>query len=516
MNEILQSLLIVIAPMNILFILIGVFIGIVFGAIPGLTGGVAIVILLPMTFSMDPMSGILLLLGIYNGSTYGGSISAILIGTPGTAGGAATVVDGFSMAKRGLPNKALNAALYASTFGGLVGSLLLLFAAPLISDAAIKLGPPEYFAIALLGLAIVAGVGGKNPFTGFICAGLGLLCSSFGMSSLSGTARFTFDSVAMLKGFGTLPMLLGIFALTLIMKGISSDGHSQHKEEHVKVDSTNKADVLTVSEFMKTSKVLVKSSIIGSLIGAIPGAGVVIASFLSYTEAKRSSKHPEKFGTGVLEGIIAPETANNAVCATSFVPLLTLGIPGSVVAAILLGALTMQGIIPGPLMIAKQGIYFYGIIFGFIIIQFFMLLEGKVLLNVFKKVVDVPTQILMPMLMVFCLIGSFAAQNRLFDVGVLVIVGFVYYWLQKFGASGPPFVLGFILGPIVEFHLDGAIVMGGGSWMIFITRPVCLVFLIFSILIFIVMYRQNRKIEETRKTMKPIIDGSQTGSTKQV
>ena len=492
----LQVLLLVLQPINLLFMVIGVFIGIVFGAIPGLSGGIAIIVMLPLTFTMDPMCGILMLLGIYNGGTYGGSITSILLGTPGTTGNAATVADGFGLAKKGYPSRALSMALIASVIGGIFGSIVLLFLAPIISEFAIKLGPPEYFAIALLGLAIVAGVGGNNIFTGFSCAALGMLCSTVGMSSLAGSPRYTFGSTKMLKGLGTLPTLLGIFALTLMLKSILNV--KKGGENKVLIES-KPDDKLTFSILKSCSKTIAKSSLIGTVIGAIPGAGVVIASFLGYSEAKRASKHPESFGEGAIEGIAAPEAANNAVCASSFVPLLTLGIPGSVVAAILLGALTMHGITPGPLMISNQPEYFYGIIFGFLVIQIIMYLEGKYLLKIFRNVSKIPTVLLMPILLIFCSVGCFSFQNRVFDIGIFFIMGYIYYWLQKLGASGPPFVLGFILGSIVEFNLDGSIVMGGGSPLIFITRPVCLIFIILSVLLFMLMYKQNKKAEEFSK-----------------
>ncbi len=493
MHVLLDSLLFILSLQNIIFMVIGVFIGIVFGAIPGLTGAIAIVVLLPLTFSMsNPMAGILFLLGIYNGSTYGGSISAILIGTPGTGGAAATVVDGHALARKGQPNKALKAALYASVFGGIFGSVLLLVASPLLSKAAIHLGPPEYFAVALLGIAIISGVGGSNPLTGFISASLGLLCSVVGMNPLSGVTRFAFDRVELMGGLGNLPVLLGIFALTLVLRGIMSQDSIYNKETFAKQAD----DIFHVSDFFKSIKTMIKSSFIGSFIGAVPGAGISIASFLAYTEAKRSSKHPQTFGKGELQGIIAPESSNNAVCASAFIPLLTLGIPGNVVSSILLGALTLQGIIPGPLMIENQAQYFYGIIFGFIVIQFFLLLEGRYLLRLFKKIINIPNTLLLPILVVFCIIGSFSFQQRVFDIGILIGFGYLYYWLQKFGASGAPFILGFILGPIIEFNLDGSFVMGNGSLLIFITRPVCLTFIIISVLLFVVMYHQNKKIEQ--------------------
>lgn len=489
---------------NLLFMLIGMFIGIVFGAIPGLNGGIAIIVLLPFTFSMDPMTGILMLIAVYNGGTYGGSITAILLGTPGTTGSAATVIDGYALAKKGYPKKALDIALYASVIGGIVGSLLLLFASPLISSFAMKMAPPEMFCVALLGLAIVAGIGGNNLLSGFGTACFGMLVSCVGMSALTGTSRFTFSVVNLLKGLDSNAVLVGIFALPLVFASVRKGSKALQEESSITSNLVSKEDdKLTKKDLKIAGGSIAKSSAIGSIVGAIPGAGINIAAYLGYSEAKRKSKHPEEFGEGSLEGIVAPEAANNDVCASSFVPLLTLGIPGSVVAAILLGALTMHGIVPGPMMVITDAGYFYGIIFGFIVAQIFMLMQGKLLLNVFRKVTSIPGEILMPLLVVFCCVGMYSLSSRVFDIGIFMVMGFVFYILSKFGAAGPGFVLGFVLGPILEFNLDGAMVLGKGSWTIFLTRPISVVFIIISIALFILMYKQNASSSKSVKgTMK--------------
>lgn len=494
-GAVLEALKFIASWQALLFMVIGVFIGIVFGAIPGLSGGLAIVVLLPVTFTMDPFIAIVLLLGIYCGGQYGGAISSILIGVPGDTVAAATVYDGHPLAKKGYPQKSLSTALVASFIGGTIAAIILLVIAPFISKYAVKLGAPEYFAVSLLGLAIIAGVCGKSAFSGIISACIGMLLSTIGIDSISGSMRYTFGNMNLLQGLALMPVLLGAFAVNLIYKSIIEV--SQNKiEVKVKSEQDDKYDKTC---FKRTGVTMLKGGIIGSGIGAIPGAGAAIAAFLSYSEAKRASKEPWKFGTGVIEGIAAPESANNAVAASSFIPLLTLGIPGSAVAATLQGALSMHGVVAGPMMMQTDGKMYYIIIIAFLIIQFFMLLEGKLLSNLFKKIVLIPKKLLMPILVIFCLAGAYIFKYRTFDVGAFIIIGTLFYILFKFGASAAPFVLGFVLGPTIEFNLAGALVIGKGSWLIFLKRPICLFFIVVSIVLYIVMYRQNKKCNQVIK-----------------
>ena len=472
---------------NIILIVFGVLVGIVFGAIPGLAADLGVILLLPLTFSMDPIPGILLLLGVYSGGTYGGSISSILIGVPGTNVSMATIFDGHPLAKKGHPRKALSMALFASTVGGIVSALILLFAAPLISKYVISFGPPEYFALAIFGLSIIAGVSGDSLLRGIIMGCLGYFVSIIGIDAASGASRYTFNNVFMMKGLGLLPVLLGVFALPNIFKNITTRAY---KEKYSVNINLGKQDKLTKKEIKESVPVMTKSMIIGTLIGIIPGAGAAIASFMAYNEAKRTSKKGHLFGTGVLEAIAAPESANNAVTGASLIPLFTLGIPGSVVAALLIGAFTMHGLIPGPMLFKTQAPLMYTIMVGFILCNIAMFLEGRYLLRGFSQLAKVPQQLLFTGLMLFCVAGAFSYSNHIFNDYVLIVVGIIMYFLAKLGFQGAPFVLGLILGPLAESNLKNALVMSDGSYSIFFQRPISIV--IFSLTIFFTVYAMRK------------------------
>lgn len=462
---------------NILLIFVGVFVGIVFGAIPGLSTDLAVILFLPLTFNMPIMPSILLLLGIYCGGTYGGSITAIMIGTPGTNTAAATVFDGYPMAQRGQGRKALTMALVASTIGGIVSALILLFTAPYISNFVLKFGPPENFGLAIFGLTIIAGVSGNSVLRGILMGCFGYFISCIGVDAASGATRFTFDNVFMMKGLSLLPILLGVFAFPNILNQIYTKGYLNVLKNRKKLDA---ADKLSREEIKECMPAITKSTLIGSVVGAIPAAGAAIAAFMAYNEAKRASKKGSEFGTGVLEGVAAPEAANNAVTGTSLIPLFTLGIPGSIVAALLIGAFAMQGLTPGPTLFKTQAPLMYALMVGMIICNVAMFLEGKYLLRLFVQVSKVPQQILFTGLALFCVAGSYASSGIIFDVYVLLIMGLVMYFIQRFGFPGAPFILGMVLGPLMEANLKNSLVMSDGSWLIFFQRPISLAILIIA------------------------------------
>ncbi len=463
---------------NILFILAGVFVGIVFGAIPGLSTDLAVVLFLPLTFNLDVLPGILLLLGIYCGGTYGGSISAILIGTPGTNTAVATVFDGYPMAQKGQARKALSMALFASTVGGLISAFILLFTAPYISGFVLKFGPPEYFCLAVFGLSIIAGVSGNSLLRGLIMGCFGFFASCIGVDASSGATRFTFNNVYMMKGLALLPVLLGVFALPNILNQIYSKGYLKIFGKSPEMD---KKDGLTRQERLSCMPVIMRSTFIGCIIGAIPGAGAAIAAFMAYNEGKRTSKRGHLFGTGEIEGVAAPESANNAVTGCSLIPLFTLGIPGSIVAALLIGAFTMQGLTPGPTLFKTQAPLMYAIMIGMIVCNVAMFIEGKYLLHLFAKISKVPQPILFTGLALFCVAGSYSSSNLMFDVYVLLVFGIVMFLIQRLGFPGAPFVLGLILGPLLESSLKNSLVMSDGSWLIFFLRPISVVILIITV-----------------------------------
>ncbi len=465
---------------NFLYMNLGMFLGIIFGALPGLNTPLAVVLFTPITFGMEPISAMMLLLGLYCGGTYGGSITAILINTPGTPAASCTGLDGYPMAKKGLGKKALEMALYASTIGGIISGVILLFAAPAIATATLWFGPAEYFSVAIFGLSIIISVSDKDIFGG-ICAGcIGLLLSTVGIDTFSGLPRYTFGSIDAMSGFDMLILMIGMFAVAELMIK-ARDIVSNKGEKKAERLSMAKQVGVTLAELKRCIKIIIRSALTGVGIGAVPGTGAAIAAFLSYDVTKRTSKEPEKFGTGVVEGIAAPEAANNGVTGAALIPLLTLGIPGDTVTAILMGALMIHGLVPGPNLFSASGDKVYAIIIGFIVIQLFMLLQGKLFSNVFARLASVSDVVLIPIILLFCTAGAFSLRNSEFDLVVLAIFGLIGYILQKLKTPSLPLVLGMVLGKLVEQNFRRAMTLSEGEIPIFFTRPISLVFLILAI-----------------------------------
>ncbi len=477
---------------NFIFLNIGTFIGIIFGAIPGMSGNLGITVFLPFTFTMGPVPALLMLCGIFFGSNFGGSISDILINTPGTNGACATLLDGFPMARKGQPLKALDMALVASTVGGLVSALSLLLFSPQISKIALSFGAPEYFALALFGLSIIASVSGESILKGLVSGAIGMLLASVGIDSISGIARFTFGSMKMYSGIKMIAVLLGVYAIAQLIgrvNGVEQGGQaSSLTVDRKKAERLNKKDIIS------TLPTMLKSSVIGSVIGAIPGTGSAIAAYISYNEAKRRAKPDEHFGEGELKGIAAPESANNGATASCLIPLLTLGIPGDAVAATLMGAFTMHGLVVGPKLFQDSGPVIYAMMMGCVIAQIFMFLQGKYLMPVFVKITHIPQDLLTALLMVICCAGAFAIANSVFEVHVMLIFGVVAYVMSKFDFPPVPIVLGMVLGPIAESNLRNALTLSNGSWMIFVERWICLGFIILTVVLTFLLKKGNKKI----------------------
>ena len=474
---------------NLIFVNVGIFIGIIFGAIPGMNGNLAITVLLPFTFSMGTVPALLMLTAIFFGSNFGGSISSILINTPGTNAAAATLIDGYPMCRNGQPRRALDMALVASTVGGIISALCLLFFAPQISKVAIKFGSPEYFALAIFGLSVIASVSGKSIVKGLISGGLGILLATVGMDAVSGLTRFTFGNIRLYNGIKMLAVLLGVYAIAQMIGRINKTEAAVASE----IQETNKEDHITKEDIKKTMPTMLKSSAIGAFIGAIPGTGGAIASFISYNEAKRCKKQGDKFGEGEIKGIAAPESANNGATAATLIPLLTLGIPGDVVAATLLGAFTMHGLVVGPKLFTNSGPVVYAILIGCVIAQIIMFVQGKYLLKIFVKITHIPQELLTAILVVLCCAGAFAIGNSNVDVYVMLIFGAIAYFMQKLDFPPVPIVLGMVLGPVAESNLRNALVMSEGSWSIFIKRPICLAFIVLTFVLIIILKKGDAK-----------------------
>ncbi len=454
------------SPMILLWIFIGVVIGILFGGAPGLTATTGVAIFTPVTFYLPFEVSMALLLGIFTGGFYAGSIPAILIKTPGAPGNAATILDGYPMAQKGKPGQALGYSVIASWFGGTLSAITLMFLAPLIGSFTLKFGPPEYFALGILGLACVAGVSEGSLLKGAAGALIGMILATIGMDPIAGLARFTFGSTYLLGGIALIPALIGLFAVSEVLS----------KTEKVKEGFGNigkvKHSLPKMKDFWRHKWTLLKGSLMGSFIGALPGTGPTIASWISYNEAKRSSKNSDQFGKGNEEGIIASESANNAVTGGALLPLLTLGIPGDTVTAVLLGALMIKGITPGPTLITDNYSLVAEILWILVIANLFLLLVGVLGSKLFPKLLKTPMPIMLPLIIVMCVTGGYAVNNSVFDVKVIMLLGVLGFFLLKFGFPIPPIVLGLVLGPIIERNLIGSLVSSDMNPLIFVTRPI--------------------------------------------
>lgn len=459
---------------NILWINIGVFIGSVFAAIPGLSVILCVILFLPVTYSMSAIPGMMFLLGIYCAGGYGGSVSAILINTPGTPHAAATMLDGHPLSERGRTKAALKIALYASTFGGVFSALMLLFLGPQVAKIAAQLGTAEYFMVCVFGLTIIAGVSGKSMIKGLISACLGLLISCVGSDPMTSYDRFTFGISRLYLGLDLAICLIGLFALVEIM------AKAERRLDRLNLDATQIKDdgVITKAEYKRMARPVLLSSIIGVLVGIIPGTGASEASWFSYNTAKNMSKHPEEFGHGSVEGIAAAESANNAVTGATLIPLLTLGIPGDGTVAIMLSALMINGLNPGLSLFTTQGDIMYAIMLGLILVNIFMCLQGKFLTTLFAKVVSIPQEILTPIIVIFCFAGAYSVNGNYFDVGVALIFGILSWVLRKLELPPVPILLGLVLGSMTETNFRRALLISNGNPGIFFSSVYCIIFLV--------------------------------------
>lgn len=464
-------------PDNIGWCLLGSVLGMIFGAIPGLTATTAVALFTPMTFLMPFEASMSFLLGIYAAGYYSGSIPAILLKTPGAPGNAATVMEGYPMALSGRAGEALGASIVSSCFGGILAALALMFFAPLLSLIALRFGQAEYFAAAVLGLVCVAMVSGKSLLKGIVSATVGMLLGTVGMDPIVGTARFTFGNINMLSGIALIPALVALFAVSEVLDKADSLGKNV-----IEVAQVNKI-MPKLSVFVKAKWTLLRGTVIGLLIGILPGTGPTIPSWLSYTETRRTSKHPERFGKGEVEGVMASEVANNAVPGGALIPLLTLGVPGDSVTAVILAALMIQGLAPGPLFIAEHYNLFDVILWALVAANVFMLAMGLLGARLFPLILKVPTKIILPLITVLAVIGGYASNNSIFDVKMLAVLGIIGYVMQKFEFPIPPVVLGLILGPIAEPNLRRALISSQMDPSIFITRPISAGLLILAVVL---------------------------------
>lgn len=458
---------------NFFWMNVGVFIGSIFAAIPGLSVILCIILFLPFTYQMTAIPGMMFLLGIYCAGGYGGSVSAILINTPGTPHAAATMLDGHPLSQKGRTRAALKIALYASTFGGVFSALTLLFLAPQVAKVSAQLGTAEYFLVCVFGLTIIAGISGESMTKGIISACLGLFISCIGADPMTSYDRYTFGNARLYLGLDLAICLIGLFALVEILaKAERKAGPLVLNSEKMKDDG-----VISGEEKKRMLRPMLVSSIIGVIIGIIPGTGASMASWFSYDRARSMSKHKEEFGHGSVEGVAAAESANNAVTGATLIPLLTLGIPGDGCVAIMLSALMINGLNPGLSLFTTDGDIMYAIMLGLIFVNLFMLLQGKHLTKLFAKVVSIPQEILTPIIVIFCFAGAYSVNKNYFDVGVILVFAAISWVLRKLGLPTVPILLGLVLGNMTETNLRRALLLSNGSPAIFVSSVYCIAFL---------------------------------------
>lgn len=473
--------------------LLGVALGIVFGALPGLTAVMGVALLIPLTFGLPPVVAFSSLLGMYCGAIYAGSITAILVSTPGTAAAAATMLEGPRLTARGESLRALEMTTVASFIGGVFSCFILAGVAPQLARFALNFSAPEYFALGIFGLTIVATLSEGALLKGCIAACLGLLIAMVGMDPLTGNLRLTFDSANLINGVSLIPALVGLYALSQVF--LTCEDIFRGKRLSA-VNISRKG--ISLAEIWANRSALLRGSLIGTFIGIVPATGSGTASFAAYSEAKRNSRHPEAFGNGAIEGLAATESANNAVTGGALIPLLTLGIPGDVVTAVILGALMIQGMTPGPLLFQEQGALVYSIFISLLLANVFMLVLGMASVRVFSKIVSIPGGILMPLVTTLCVVGGYALNNSNFDLGVMAVFGILGWIMTKASIPLAPLLLAMILSGIIETNFRRALSISDNDYTVFLTRPVCAVFLCISLFILFNLLRKEWKKDAAR------------------
>src|SRR6056300_122060 len=485
-DNILAGIAIVANAESILALAGGVLIGVIAGAIPGMSATMAVALTLPFTFSLSPITGILLLLGVYKGGIFGGCIPAILIKTPGTPASSATVLDGHPMAEKGESGRALGMALYASCTADLISNLALILFAGWLASFALKFGPPDFFTWILFSLTIIAGVSGASLVRGIFSALLGLLLATVGLDLVYGTNRFTMNDPNLMGGLNFIAVLIGLFAIPEILNMIWSPDKNSGQARPLS------SARVSFAEYKRCFKSIIRGSFIGVFLGSIPGIGAAPAAFLSYSEAKRNSPNQANFGKGEIEGVAASEAGNNGVAGATLIPLLALGVPGDVITAIIIGAFMIHGLQPGPMMFVLNVDIIYGLFIGLIVSSVMLFAVGSVAIRAFRYVADVPKRILMPAVLVLCIYGVFAVNNNMFDVGVMFVMGWLGYVMNRTRIPAAPFLIAFILGPLLEDNFRQSMLMSGGDMAVFVRGPITWAFWTFSLIALVAIYKSVR------------------------
>ena len=480
LEQMFNGLMLAIAPLSILAVALGVIVGILIGAIPGLTTTMGMAIFVPFTFFLPPLVGLPFLMGLYKGGIYGGSVPAILINAPGTGAAIATVFDGYELAKQGRAGSALKVALFSSCSADTLSDVLTILLAQSVVSIALLVGRPELFSILVCSLVIIATMTGGSAAKGLLAASLGLILASVG-TDIGGRWRFAFGNTQLAGGFSLITLLIGLFAFATIIERVLESKTADEKQREI--FKISKEDKLRWSEFRKCIPHILRSTGIGSFIGLVPAVGQPVAAFLGYSCAKRFSKEPEKFGKGSLEGVAGPEACNNAVNGPTLLPLMAFGIPGDMVTAVLLGALIVQGLRPGPGLFRDYGDIMYGVLMSMMVANVFMFIFGYIFAGFFSKIARINSKYLIPVVFALAIVGSYAVNNSVFDVAIMVFFGFVGFLLNRFDIPTAPLVITFLLGHSIENSLIQSLILFKGNPLGFFYRPFCLTLLIFSVLL---------------------------------
>jgi putative tricarboxylic transport membrane protein len=504
-NAVIDGFALVTEPKNMLYCLIGVLIGMIIGVLPGLGPAATIAILLPITYGINPVAAIIMLAGIYYGAQYGGTITSVLLRLPGEASSVVTVFDGFALAKQGKAGTALGIAAIGSFVGATISIIGLSLLAPVIAGFALDFGPPEYAALALFGVFLVAAIGSGNIVKSLIAAAVGLLLATVGRDSFSGASRFTFDSLQLADGIDFVIVAMGLFGVGEILYNLEQ----RHGRPHVPAKIGNVWP--SRKELRQSSGAIGRGSVIGFVLGVLPGGGAVLSSLVAYAVEKKRSKTPERFGRGAVEGVAAPETANNAAATSSFIPLLTIGIPANATMAMLFGALLILGISPGPQLVDEHPDLFWGVINSMYLGNLLLLLLSIPLVGVFVRILRIRPAILAPITALITLLGVYTINNSTFDIFVMVAFGIVGYLMKKTGFDPGPMVLAFVLGSLVESNVRRSLLIFDGDPSGFVTRPISGT--IFAVLLLAVLLplirrlltgRRNRKSDDNPTTTKKV------------
>jgi putative tricarboxylic transport membrane protein len=466
LDAFLAGLAAVASPQILFLVLAGTVLGIVVGALPGISGSTTTALLLPLTITMSPNAAIAFLGSIYCAANFGGSITAILINTPGDPSASATAFDGYPLAKRGEAGRALGMSAIASAIGGIFSVFVLIVAAPLLARLAYQFGPPEYFALALFGLSMVAAIGGDSPVKNLMAAAAGVLIATVGLDLTTGVERFTFGVASLSDGLDFIPVLVGLFAMAELLERASQQGTVQ---EYIKLTSVK---LPTLADFRKCAKAISLSSVIGTFIGVLPALGATTAALICYNETKRWSKHKEEFGHGAIEGVAGPEAANNAAVGGAMVPTLALGIPGSTTTAIILAGLMVQGVRPGPHLFSEQPTLLYVVFGSMFLANLLYLVLGLGMAKAFARIALIPDAFLWPAVFILSVVGAYAPNQSMDDVALMMFFGVVGFLFRRYGFSPAPLIMGLVLGKMVEETLKQSLLIFDQNGLMFFSRPI--------------------------------------------